>query len=75
MGRKRSATVPGFADRLSDTMDDTGWPNSVWMDKIGVSKNYVAGYKDGSIVPSVPTLYKICEVAGISADWLLGLEK
>lgn len=41
--------------------------------KLNVSKQCVSGYKSGKSVPSLDTLYEICIVLDVSADYLLGL--
>ncbi len=40
---------------------------------INVSKQCVTDYKTGKSVPSIETLYLLCQYLEVSADYLLGL--
>ena len=40
-----------------------------------VSKQCISDYKSGKSVPSIDTLYLLCQYLDVSADYLLGLEK
>lgn len=62
-----------FKDRFKELLHYNGVNQSDLAVKIHVSKQCVSDYKSGKSVPSLETLYEICKVLDVSADYLLGL--
>ncbi|MCX8075271.1 MAG: helix-turn-helix transcriptional regulator [Clostridia bacterium] len=44
-------------------------------EKIGVSRTTYSNYETGDKLPKIETFYKLCEVLGVSCDYLLGYSK
>lgn len=44
-------------------------------ERIGISPEVYGRLERGVILPSVPTLWKVCRVLGVRADAMLGLER
>ena len=42
---------------------------------VGISTSFVGHIERGTRVPSIETLYRICDALGVSADYLMGLEE
>lgn len=62
-----------FARRLKDTLEDLGMSQSELARRIIASRFTVSRWVNAASAPCSDDLYKICEVLGVSADWLLGL--
>lgn len=62
-----------FKERFNEALKYSTISQTDLAEKISVSKQCVSDYKSGKSVPSVETLYAICKVLDISADYLLGL--
>lgn len=62
-----------FQERFVDVLRHSEIKQTELAEKIGVSKQCVSDYKSGKSVPSLETLYLICKVLDVSADYLLGL--
>jgi transcriptional regulator with XRE-family HTH domain len=41
-------------------------------ERIGKSRTTVTNIENGVQLPTVETLIRICDVLGVSADWILG---
>lgn len=39
----------------------------------GINASAMGRYRDGASVPNAISIYRICQIYGVSADWLLGL--
>ena len=42
---------------------------------VGISTSFMGHIERGTRVPSIETLYRICDALGVSADYLMGLEE
>lgn len=62
-----------FKERFNEALKYSTVNQTDLAQKINVSKQCVSDYKSGKSVPSVETLYEICRVLDVSADYLLGL--
>jgi len=62
-----------FAERLRDAMAEKKISQNVLAKKIGKRRETVRDYCSGKSKPSLEALKEICEVLGVSADFLLGL--
>ena len=62
-----------FKERFNDVLKNCGKSQVEIAAAIGVSKQCVSDYKAGKSVPSIETLYKICVLLDVSADYLMGL--
>jgi transcriptional regulator with XRE-family HTH domain len=62
-----------FARRLKDTLEDLGMSQAELARRAFISKVTVSRWANAKGVPCADDLYGICEVLGVSADWLLGL--
>lgn len=63
----------GFRERFNESLKNCGKSQTAVADAIGVSKQCVSDYKSGKSVPSLETLFLLCKVLDVSADFLLGL--
>ena len=61
-----------FPKRLQSLMDSTKTTQQKLSDFIGVKRQSIAQYADGSILPTIEKLDKIADYFGVSADYLLG---
>ena len=62
-----------FQERFVEIVKISGKKQTEIADAINVSKQCVSDYKTGKSVPSIETLYLLCEFLDVSADYLLGL--
>ena len=62
-----------FRERFNELLSISGKKQTEIADAIGVTKQCVSDYKKGKSVPSLETLYLLCEFLDVSADYLLGL--
>lgn len=62
-----------FKERFKEVLYYNEVNQSELAKRINVSKQCVSDYKSGKSVPSLDTLYEICLVLDVSADYLLGL--
>lgn len=62
-----------FARRLKDTLEDLGMSQSELARRAFITKVTVNRWANAKGVPCSDDLYGICEVLGVSSDWLLGL--
>lgn len=62
-----------FQERFVEIVKISGKRQTEIADAINVSKQCVSDYKTGKSVPSIETLYLLCEFLDVSADYLLGL--
>lgn len=65
---KYNATFPS---RLRATMDEKGITRKELADYLGVTRQSVGYYCDGSAAPSMENLAKIAQYLEVSTDWLL----
>lgn len=62
----------GFPARLRELREKRHISRRVLGERCGLSKNMIGRYERGERVPSVDTLAELCDVFGVSADFLLG---
>lgn len=63
------APIDGFTDRLRELLGDQ--PKKEFAKRLGLERKVVYSWMSGKYYPSLTTLRDICEVYGVSADWLL----
>ena len=62
-----------FEQRLIEIMELKGISTNELAEKTGVTRQQIARWKKGTSEAGAHKIKKICEVYGISADYLLGL--
>ncbi|MBQ8308804.1 MAG: helix-turn-helix transcriptional regulator [Clostridia bacterium] len=62
-----------FTKRFNEILKISGKSQVEIARAINVSKQCVTDYKTGKSVPSIETLYLLCQFLEVSADYLLGL--
>ena len=62
-----------FQERFVEIVKISGKRQTEIAEAINVSKQCVSDYKTGKSVPSIETLYLLCEFLDVSADYVLGL--
>ena len=63
-----------FTERFNEILRVCGKTQTEIANAIHVKKQCVSDYKVGKTVPSLDTLYLLCEFLDVSADFLLGLD-
>ena len=61
-----------FAKRFRKLMNDTKTKQTALAEKLEVTRQAISTYMDGSALPNVEKLKKICEYFNVSSDYLLG---
>lgn len=62
-----------FPTRLRETIEKSKLTQATVAEKVGVSRQTIGNYCDGSRSPDTETLAKLATVLNVSADYLLGL--
>lgn len=62
-----------FAKRLTELMKNNGITQQKLAAAIGTTRQAVAQYMDGIVLPNIDKLYKIAIAFNVSADYLLGI--
>lgn len=62
-----------FTERFNEILKQCGKTQVEIARALNVTKQCVNDYKTGKSVPSVETLYLLCKILDVSADYLLGL--
>ncbi len=62
-----------FTQRFNELLKESGKSQVEIAKAVNVSKQCVSDYKTGKSVPSIETLFAICQFLEVSADYLLGL--
>ena len=62
-----------FTKRFNEALKACGKTQTEIAKELNVSKQCVNDYKTGKTVPSIQTLYLLCKVLDVSADFLLGI--
>ena len=62
-----------FTKRFNEALKQSGKTQAEIARALNVSKQCVNDYKTGKSFPSIETLYLLCKVLEVSADYLLGL--
>ena len=63
-----------FKQRLYEELQHSKLTNREFAQKIGVSPEMVTQYFTTKKLPKLDTFTKICQVLGVSSDYLLGLK-
>lgn len=61
-----------FPARLRYLREKRGMSRQVLGERCGLSKNMIGRYEKGEQIPNIDTLKNLCEVFGVSADYMLG---
>lgn len=62
-----------FTERLELLIDNSDVTLIELAKKLGVHKNTIYSWRDGSSMPDAKGVADLAEIFGVSADWLLGL--
>lgn len=62
-----------FQERFNEIIKTSGKSQVEIAAAVNVSKQCVSDYKTGKSVPSLETLYLLCQFLDVSADYLMGL--
>lgn len=60
-----------FAERLRGIMEDTKTTQEALAKHTGLSRQTISQYMDGSVLPNVEKLYKICNYFNVTSDYFL----
>jgi transcriptional regulator with XRE-family HTH domain len=61
-----------FPTRLRQLLDENDLSHQVFGEYLGVARQSVGNYCDGSVSPSIDTLLKVSDYFSVSVDYLLG---
>lgn len=64
-----------FQERICEEIKHCGLTQKQLSEKLGVDPANITNWKTGKNLPSVETLYALCKLLNISADYLLGLDE
>ena len=62
-----------FGKRLKALRLEKGWTQEMLAKRLGLSKSIVSAYETSLRYPSYEILVRVCDVYGVSADYLLGI--
>ena len=62
-----------FTKRFNEVLSYSKISQTELAARVNVSKQCISDYKSGKYFPSIQTLFLICKVLEVSADYLLGL--
>lgn len=62
-----------IGERLAEIRAFNGDTQAMLAQKLGYSKDAVSSWEQGRVPPKEATLIKICQMYGVSSDYLLGL--
>lgn len=62
-----------FTERFAELMQEQDEEQKEIAEKLHITPANISNWKTGRNVPSIETLYEICKLMNVSADWLLGL--
>lgn len=62
-----------FRYRFMDVVEHDGRKLGVVEQENGIHGAILGNYRDGRAIPNAYSLLKVCQIYGVSADWLLGL--
>lgn len=68
---KTSPKLPVFRERLNELLGDMSITD--FAKKVGITRQTMGFYLNGDRIPDIATLFQICNICNVSADWLLGL--
>lgn len=67
--------MTGFGKRLKKILHEKGMTYSELASKCYISENTIYYYINKGVLPNYDYLKSICQVLGVSADYLMGLEE
>ena len=70
---KNNSELAAIQKRLRDAIAQSGIPQNVIAEKIGVSAQTVSKYMKHDIFPALDTLARLCVLLDVSADEILGI--
>lgn len=70
---KNNSELTAIQGRLRDAIMQSGIPQNVIAEKIGVSAQTVSKYMKHDIFPALDTLARLCVLLDVSADEILGI--
>lgn len=62
-----------FKERFNEVLKTSAKTQTQIARELNITKQSVNDYKMGKSVPSIETLYLLCKILEVSADYLLGL--
>ncbi len=62
-----------FQERITDALKQTPLQQKEIAEKCGIHPSCLTQYKKGKSEPTLKTLFELCKVLNVSADYLLGL--
>jgi transcriptional regulator with XRE-family HTH domain len=62
-----------FAERLREAMDSNQKTQADLAKQIGMTRQAISTYMDGSVLPNIEKLYRICTYFDLPSDYFLGL--
>lgn len=71
LGKKERYYAP-FPSNLRKIMADCGVTQQILANSIGVSRQMITNYQDGTALPNCEKLAAMAETLNVSTDWLLG---
>ncbi|MDE6294073.1 MAG: helix-turn-helix transcriptional regulator [Clostridiales bacterium] len=70
---KNNIELTAIQARLRDAIMQSGIPQNIIAEKIGVSAQTVSKYMKHDIFPALDTLARLCVLLDVSADEILGI--
>ncbi len=64
-----------FYERIGEAIKQSGYTQKQLAQKLNISEGNITNWKNGTNLPSVDILYKLCLILDESADYLLGLDE
>lgn len=64
-----------FQERIIDALKQTPLKQKEIAEKCGIHPSCLTQYKKGESEPTLTTLFALCKVLNVSADYLLGLSE
>lgn len=64
-----------IGDRIAELRKDKGMTQEMLAEYLNVTRSSIGNYEKGVNEPSLQVVTKLCELFGVSADYLLGLSK
>lgn len=68
---KTKSRLPVFRERLNELLGDMNITD--FAKKVGLTRQTMGFYLNGDRIPDISTLFQICNICNVSADWLVGL--
>lgn len=62
-------------ERINDLIEDGNIQVQVLANKLGVTRQQIARWRRGTSEPGAYKIKQLCEIYGVSADYILGLPK